>query len=120
MPNITVQPPSGVTQAVMADGLMYTVANGVMTMPVLAFNTGLLAQGWNWANGNPGTTGATGAVQATSTTGATGFTGRTGATGQTGKSQGATGGVGQTGPTGPTGATGATGFAIPHYPPNAT
>lgn len=118
-PTITVVPPAGVTRAVMADGLLYTTVNGVMSMPYLAFERALLGQGWNWDVGQPGATGATGAVQATSSTGTTGNTGTTGSTGATGKSLGATGGVGVTGVTGPTGLTGATGLAIPHYPPNA-
>jgi len=117
-PTLTITAPSGVTQLLAADGIMYQVSGGVVTIPYLAWHPRFAAFGWNWATGNPGATGTTGPTGNTSATGTTGTTGLTGGTGAIGKNQGATGGVGATGVTGPTGTSGAvggTGPAIPHF-----
>lgn len=114
--NIILTAPAGVTQLLGADGIMYQVSGGVVSLPILAVNRNILNAGWNWASGATGATGATGGVSATSATGTTGSTGSTGNTGAVGKNQSPTGGTGATGATGNTGATGGTGFAIPHWP----
>lgn len=113
MADVKLTAPAGVTQLLGADGVMYQVSGGVVTVPILAVNRGILSAGWNWASGATGATGATGGVSATSATGPTGATGATGNTGNVGKNQSVTG---ATGLTGNTGATGQTGFAIPHWP----
>jgi hypothetical protein len=117
-PTVTLQAPSGVTQLLGVDGVMYQVSNGVVVMPYLAVDRGLLSSGWNWANGVTGSAGAIGPTAATGGTGITGTTGLTGATGAVGKNQGGTGGTGATGSTGATGATGGTGPALPHFTVN--
>ena len=116
MSNVLLTAPAGVTQLLGVDGVMYQVVGGVVSLPILALDRGLLSAGWNWASGSTGATGAAGAIQGTSATGATGSTGATGAVGHIGKNQSATGGTGATGMTGNTGATGPTGFGLPHFP----
>jgi hypothetical protein len=89
------------------DGAIYTVANGVLSIPQSACGTktfgALLAAGFNWQTGATGSAGAVGGTAGTGTTGTTGTTGQTGATGAVGHAGGPTGAAGTTGATGPTG-----------------
>ena len=103
--------PNG-SQFYLKDGNTYTVANGVLSIPPAAFDSGLLRAGFNWAVGITGADGAIGKTGGTGTTGTTGSTGATGSAGNIGPSAAPTGGTGATGPTGPTGATGATGIPL--------
>ncbi len=107
MANLIFVVPSGLTGDVQVDGIAYTIAGGLLSIPTTTFLSdfaiaGLLARGFNWQQG---ATGHLGAVGGTASTGPTGRTSGTGATGMTGK----TGGTGTTGTTGRTGTTGATG-----------
>lgn len=80
---INLKPPTGVTQAQGADGVTYTVAAGIITVPNWIAGP-LLAAGWYLSSLSGGSTGGTGGTGATGATGGTGATGATGATGNTG------------------------------------
>ena len=115
-PTVRLLAPAGITQVLGSDGVMYQeAADGTVTMPYIAFPHRLLAQGWNWAQGQTGSTGGTAATGVTGVTGGTGLSGSTGAVGAIGKAGAATGATGTTGVTGATGATGKTGYALPHF-----
>mgnify|MGYP006921301401 CR=1 FL=1 len=100
--------PAGLTGDVIVGSTAYTISGGKLRIPATTFLpdgavSGLLARGFNWANGNTGATGVkavTGTTGGNATTGATGATGAQGNTG--GVKTGVTGATGSTGPTGPT------------------
>lgn len=108
MADLVFTAPANLTGDVIVGSVAYTIAGGTLTIPASTFLpdgaiSGLLASGFNWANGR---TGATGVQAVTGTTGGnatTGTTGSTGAQGNTGGVKtGVTGATGSTGPTGPT------------------
>jgi hypothetical protein len=111
MANYVFQAPSGLTGDVLAaDGLRYTIAGGLLSLPANAVTptliNALITSGWNWQVGATGAAGSAGATGATGTTGGTSATGSTGPAGAQGAPGGPTGGTGGTGTTGWTGPNG--------------
>lgn len=105
--NWLLKAPSGVTQLNLNGTNYVPNSAGVISVPPIVdmhIWSGLLAAGWNSAQGASGPTGAVGGTATTGTTGTTGVSGSTGAAGPLGV-PGA--------PTGVTGSTGATGWTGP-------